>query len=312
MKKRVIGVLAVMCVISLALAGCGQVVEINDEDAMSVVNEIEEHVVEVTVAESEEESSKEVVEEFSEEVVEESSEEVVEKSSEEVPQEATEELTVTVTEETTEESMEEVVEIDTTDLAKAYEGYLEKEEIVSKNVKCSATASSDEMTMEMIIASVNDDFQMGYFFPAAAIELYSVNKKVYCRYELQGQEGWIWAAADSEEEADTLEGISDTSIIPLDDIHSYAYSETVEENGVVYDLILAETHSGEATYYVNRATQKLAKVVMSEEGQEMFFNIEEIESIEIPDEAKNATEGTVEEVLGYLMAVIFSSASLGE
>ena len=101
MKKRVIGVLAVMCVISLALAGCGQVVEINDEDAMSVVNEIEEHVVEVTVAESEEESSKEVVEEFSEEVV--------EKSSEEVPQEATEELTVTVTEETTEESMEEVV-----------------------------------------------------------------------------------------------------------------------------------------------------------------------------------------------------------
>ena len=304
MKKRVLSVLVAMCVMSMVLTGCEQVIEINGEDVMSVADEIKEQIEESMVVESEEESSETVVKEGSETVVEESSEEVVEESSEEVTQEDTEEAT--------EESSGEVVEFDTTDLAKAYEGYLEKEDIISKNVRCTATASSDGMTMEMILASVDDDFQIGYFFPAAEIDLYSVNKKVYCRYKLQGQEGWTWAAANSEEEADTLEGISDTSIIPLDDIHSYAYSETVEENGVVYDLILAETHSGEATYYVNRETQKLAKVVMSEEGQEMFFNIEEIESIEIPDEAKNATEGTVEEVIGYLMAVIFSSASLGE
>ena len=312
MKKRVLSVLVAMCVMSMVLTGCEQVIEINGEDVMSVADEIKEQIEESMVVESEEASSETVVEESSEEVVEESSEEVVEESSKEVTQEATEELTVTVTEEATEEPSEEVVEIDTTDLAKAYEGYLEKEDIISKNVKCIATTSSDEMTIEMILASVNDDFQIGYFFPAAAIDLYSVNQKVYCRYELQGQKGWIWAAADSEEDAESLEGMADTQIIPMDDIHSYAYSETVEENGVVYDLILAETHSGEATYYVNRETQKLAKVVMSEEGQEMFFNIEEIESIEIPDEAKDATEGTVEEVIGYLMAVIFSSASLGE
>ena len=66
-----------------------------------------------------------------------------------------------------------------------------------------------------------------------------------------------------------------------------------------------------AVYFINRDTQKIEKCVMEEEEATVVCLMEEIEQIELPAGAKNATEATMEDVMAAMFEVIFMGAGAG-
>ena len=317
--------------VAMVLTGCGEK-EATGDDVKSSVEEADEEESDEEESEAEEseeaKESEEVVESTeeakeSEEVVESTeeageSEEVVESTeeaeeSEEVVEstedaEATEEEDAEATEE---EDAEATVD---SDIAKMYEGYFEKDDILPENVKITASAAQMGITMDITMAHTADMDMMSFNLDTANMDMYIGKEKVYCRYELQGQEAWIWAPVTDDSEAEQLDTMVDDSLVDTENVTACEYRESIEEDGVVYDLLDISIDDGNtastATYFVNRETQKIAKCVMEQDGETVVCLIEEIDSIEVPEEAENATEGTVEDVAGIMIGVIFAGAGM--
>ncbi len=334
MKKKLLSLLMATCMVAMVLTGCTEKetsadgekasVEESKEDEKEEAEEAEESTEEAVESEETEESTEEAVEseeveESTEEVVE--SEEAEESTEEVVESEEAEESTEEVVESEEEESTEEVVESEEaeetevdSDIAKMYEGYLEKDDILPEKARLSATTSQMGVSMDMVVAQADDVAMMSYELAEAEMDIYVEKEKVYWRYELQGQEAWSWAPITSDEEAEELNDMSDSTLVDTENISSYAYRETIEEDGVTYDLLEAVvddgTSTGKATYFVNRETQKVEKCVMVQDDAEVVCLIEEIDTIEIPAEFENATEGTVEDVAMTVLAVIMMGSGM--
>ena len=195
-----------------------------------------------------------------------------------------------------------------------YEGYFEKDDILPENVKITASAAQMGITMDITMAHTADMDMMSFNLDTANMDMYIGKEKVYCRYELQGQEAWIWAPVTDDSEAEQLDTMVDDSLVDTENVTACEYRESIEEDGVVYDLLDISIDDGNtastATYFVNRETQKIAKCVMEQDGETVVCLIEEIDSIEVPEEAENATEGTVEDVAGIMIGVIFAGAGM--
>ena len=328
MKKKLLSLLMATCMVAMVLTGCTEKetsadgekasVEESKEDEKEEAEEAEESTEEAVESEETEESTEEAVES---EETEESTEEVVEseeaeESTEEVVESEEEESTEEVVEsEEAEESTEEAEETEVdSDIAKMYEGYLEKDDILPEKARLSATTSQMGVSMDMVVAQADDVAMMSYELAEAEMDIYVEKEKVYWRYELQGQETWSWAPITSDEEAEELNDMSDSTLVDTENISSYAYRETIEEDGVTYDLLEAVvddgTSTGNATYFVNRETQKVEKCVMVQDDAEVVCLIEEIDTIEIPAEFENATEGTVEDVAMTVLAVIMMGSGM--
>lgn len=281
MKKRVLSVMMAACMMAVVVAGCGQKNDVTGDDVKVSVEEAKE--------EAEEETDEADTEESVEESVEASSEETTTESNEEVP-----------------------VIIDDTDLISAYEGYMEREGIISENVKMTASTTADDMSFEVEVATCGDSMMMRYDFGSASFKMYATKEKVYACTYMQGTESWMWAPVASQEEADEIVDMADTNMFETENVQSYSYRETVEEDGVIYDLLDAaideDGTNGIATYYVNRETQKIEKITMDQDGTTVVCLLEEIDSIEIPAEAENAEEGTTDDIMGNMLAVIFAAA----
>ena len=282
MKKKLLTLLMAMTMTAMLFTGCGEK-EADSDDVKASVEESKEE------KEESKEESKEVAEESTEEVV----EEVVES-----------------TEEVVETEEEETVIADGEDWSNAYDDYFSRDDIMSEKTQITCAAVADEMTFDLIIAMDGDNMRMCYEFDEAMFDMYATKEKIYAFVEMQGESQWIWAPVESEEDVDTMFSMSDTGVLDTDAVESVNYRETVEEDGVIYDVLDVLAEGTEATYFVNRETQKIEKCVMDQDGVAMVMLIDEIESLEIPAEAEDATESTAEEVMMTMLAVLFSAASV--
>lgn len=315
MKKRFLSLMLATCMVAMVLTGCGQAAASGD-DAKASVEESKQEDKEETKEESEEETKEETSEEATEEVVDasEESEESKESKEAEESEESTEEV-VESTEEVEESEDTDAEVVGDPDIAKMYEGYLEKTDILPENYMMTANTTQAGITMDMTIAQSSDMYMMEYELLSANMSVYISKDKVYCRYNIEGDDVWIWAPVDSTEDAESLTSISDSTLVDPSTVTECVYRETVEEDGVVYDLLDMVIDNGfstgSATYFVDRETQKIAKCVMEQDGASVVCLIEEIETIELPAEADSATEGTIDDVMGGMMAVIFAGAGMG-
>lgn len=196
--------------------------------------------------------------------------------------------------------------------ADAYKDYFIREDIIPEKVKLTMSTDMDGVSMDVVVAVVGDSSYMRYAFENAILDLYGTGDMIYAHTVMSGEESWIYAPVTSEEEANGVMNIStDTLIVDAEDVTSCTYVEEVVEDGVIYDVLFLDVNdesvTGDVYYYVNRETQKVDKFTMEQDGQTVECDVEEINSIELPDEAVNATEGTMDDVAGALFAVMFSA-----
>lgn len=300
MKKKLLSVLLAVTLMASALAGCGEKEDNKEDKAVENVQEDAENKAE---EETEDKTTNSNVVDLGNGMMMEYPGEddgLIELEGE-----------VTVIEED-EETPADV----NSDWATAYEDYFTREDIIPENMKVTMNMDMEGIAMEVVVATVGETSYMRYAFDTAALDLYATQDKVYTRMEMAGEESWIYAPVTSEEDVDSVMSLAgEDTIVEPESVTACTYVKEVEENGVIYDVLLIEvddeTGSGEMFYYVNRETQKVEKFTMEQEGQEVECFVEEISSLEIPAEAANATEGTMEDVAGALFAVLFSAMSVG-
>lgn len=315
MKKKLMAMLIAACMTATVLAGCGKEEETTGNNIESSVDKSEEEAnntsVQTEAKESEVESTEETVVESTEETVVESTE------AESTESESTEEAVVeNKEEETTEEqNTVDVVDADGKDWSKAYDKYFENIDMLSENTKMTASTLADGMSFDLTIAVTKDVMWMGYDFGTVAFDMYVDKDKVYACTEMEGQASWVWAPVTADNQASSITDMADTSAINTENIENVTYRESIEDNGVIYDVldvtINNEGSQQTAVYFINRATQKVEKCVMEQEGQSVVCILEEIESVEIPAESANATEATMEDIIGSMLGVLFMSAGMG-
>lgn len=199
------------------------------------------------------------------------------------------------------------------DWATAYEGYFEREDILPEKVKATTTATAEGVTMNMVVAMADGNLQMTIDMGAAVMDMYVMDEKVYCYTQMQGEESWTYAVPASEEEVDTVTSMQEDPTINSEDVTECSYIAEVEEDGVIYDTLKVVTANDDGTTnemvaYVNRETQMLTKYEMEQDGTIGTCYFEEIEGIELPAEAANATEGTMEDIAMTMFAVIMMGA----
>jgi hypothetical protein len=301
MKKKLLSVLLAVTLMASMLAGCGEK-EDNKED--KAVENVQEDGDEVSAGDATEEDTTDsnVVDLGNGMMMEYPGEDdgLIELEGE-----------VTVIEE------DEDVQADAeSEWATAYDDYFTREDIIPENMKMSASAEMEGISMDIVVATVGESSYMRYAFDSAILDLYATADKIYVRTEMAGQESWMFAPVTSEEDMDSVMSLaSETAIVDAEKVTSCTYVEEIEENGVIYDVLLLEVNdegiTGDIFYYVNRDTQKVDKFTMEQDGQFMECFVEEADAIELPAEADNAVEGTMGDVAGALFAVILSAVDAG-
>ncbi len=288
MKKRLLSILLAATLVAMSLTGCG--------DVATGVDDRE------TTQESEQPSSEQATE---------------------APTEApTPEPTEAPTPEPTEAPTPEPAEAPTAEpagvtgeWATAYEGYFEREDIMPDKFQMDTEISQDGVTFGMIIASADQKAYMRYDFGSIAMDIYANEEKIYTCTEMAGEKSWMFVPITSEEDVDSVINMDESGMVDTGTFTSYGYKEEVTEDGVVYDVLTFEAdNDGEATEglcYINRETQKMEKMVVDTEAGPAVFDITEIDGIEIPAEAENATEGTQEDLVGAIFGVIMMGALSG-
>ena len=268
MNKKVVSLLLAMMVAATTLAGCNFSADLGDD-------------VEVTVdSESEQESEEESTDAASE-------------AESEAASEADSEAAAD------------------TDWSTAYDNYFDENSMLRDNSQLVISENIDGLTIGMITAISGDNFRMLIDFGTASIDVYSVDGKAYAKSVMEGQEAWTCATLASEEDSSTIKN-ANPNALHNENIVSYTYrcEETVD--GVVYDVLdMVVTTDGENANmlcYINRETQKISKYVVEEEGKTREMLIEDIDGIELPAEAANATECSAEDIATSIMATILVGA----
>ena len=208
-----------------------------------------------------------------------------------------------------------IIEGEVTDWAKAYENYYTGENLLPDNRRMTTSTALQGTTVDIVIATVGEEFYMRFDIGSSAIDLYATDGKVYAHTEVDGEKSWIFAPITSEDELESLFAMSTVgTIVEPAYVTDCVYVEEVVEVGVIYDVLLLKVDNGsvagEAYYYVNRETQKVSRYTLEAEGELVECIIEEIGSIEIPSDAANATEVTSEELLYAIYTVLFSANSM--
>ncbi len=281
MKKKVLAVLLATSVMMVSVTACG---------AQETGNE------ETVEKESESEESEET---------EESEENDESEESEEQESEETEESDEDATTESTEDDV---------DWSTMYDDFFERDDIMYENCMMSGGIEENGMGYEMSVATA-DGIQYMYmdFNGLASFNLYCTSEKLYCNVKMGEEEQWTYTNVEAETKVEDVIDMDTT--IDMDTVTEHSYKEEVTEDGVVYDVLSVKVEEdGSVTdgeFFVNREKQKIEKMVLLEGETEGVFDIEEITSIEIPEEALNGTEVSAEEMGEALVGVIFYGAMAG-
>ena len=300
MKKKVLTVLLAMSVMATVFTGCN--LPASQEKDVEVSEESKEEK-ESEEKESEEKESEEKKSEAS------SEEKSSEASSEEKSSEASSE------EKSSEASSEEKsseANAATGEWATAYDTYFDEHEILRDNAQMEAVLEEEGLTMTTTIAVSGETSLMTYDFNGSGITIYVTEDKMYAHSYMAGEEAWMFAPVESEEDADA---VMDTSI-DSNNIDSWTYKEEVTEDGVTYDVLEVQSTDDEGETavmdcYVNRETQEIDKYAMTEDGTTMVFVVTDIDGIELPAEAANATEATADDIAGTIVIVMLAAAMGG-
>ena len=188
---------------------------------------------------------------------------------------------------------------------------------MSDNLELTGKVEQDGLIMDMLIASANDNscFSMNVSYlenQPTSFSMYQIDGTSYVYYEVANEKGWVYTTetTSSDENSTTTIGGSMTveDTFNVETFTNVEYVEEINENDVIYDVLSVIEETGETLkVFVNRDTQKIDKILTNQDGTDVVFYIKEIENIELPAEAANATESTAEEVAGIMLAVIFGS-----
>lgn len=178
----------------------------------------------------------------------------------------------------------------------------------------SATTTEDGVDMDIAVGFAQNGTYMslGVSYEdndPTRIDMYNIDDKVYVYAEMLGESQWTYALAENEDEVEDLMGVSEGMVDGLDtDVFDNAkYEKEVEENGVVYDILLLEEETSTSRFYIDRETQEIEKLVIEQDGETVEYEIKDIDEIELPKDAENAQEVTMEDVGMTFMAVIFAA-----
>lgn len=198
------------------------------------------------------------------------------------------------------------------DWSAAYEGYFEREDIISENISMNMNVSQDGITFGLEMATADGNTYMNFDFGTVALDMYVDAEKVYTCTRMEGQETWNYAFITTEEDMDSLMSMGEAAAVDTSTFSSYAYYEEVTEDGIVYDVLSGVSESDgelvEGYYYVNRETQKLSRMVVNTEAGPMAVEFGEVDSVEIPEEAQTATEVTMEDIMSTMLGAIMMGA----
>jgi hypothetical protein len=171
------------------------------------------------------------------------------------------------------------------------------------------TAFMDDICVDMIVAVSGDTVQMSYDLATAQFDLYATKEKAYVYWEAQGQSGYAWAPVESEEDVTSIVDTSDYGIIDAETIESCTYRESIEDDGVIYDVLDVVTNDGvNNVYFINRESQNVEKITIDDGETTAVCMVKEIESIEIPEEALNSEETTMDEVAMTMLGILMMAA----
>lgn len=143
-----------------------------------------------------------------------------------------------------------------------------------------------------------------------SLEMYNIGDKVYTYMEMEGESIWTYAIAETQEEVEELMGSSGSISEDFDTklFSTAKYDKEVKENGVVYDLLVYnDVDDTKGTFYINRETQEITKLVLDDGVESYDYTIKEIDKISLPAEAVNAEESTMEELSFAFVAVLLSA-----
>lgn len=316
MKKKIVSVLLVAVLSVASFTGCG-----SDETS----NDVSKEQVQESEAESTEAPTTEPTEAPTPEPTEAPTTEPTEAPTPEPTEAPTPEPTEAPTTEPTEAPVAEATEVpaETTaepgtetvvdgDWSTAYTDYFERENIMPENVEMSMNVSQDGLTFGLVVASAEGVTYLNMDFGVVAMDMYADAEKIYTCTKMEGQEDWSYALITSEEDVDGVMSVSDEFVVDTDTFTSCEYHEEVTEDGIVYDVLYVtyeqEDEELEAYCYVNRETQMMSKLVTDTEAGPMAMLINEIDKVEIPEEALNGKEVTTEDIATTMMGVIMVGA----
>ncbi len=206
-----------------------------------------------------------------------------------------------------EEEDDDTVVSDDKDWSTAYDDFFSREGIIPEKVMMTMNMEMEGMVFDVKVAGVDNNVYMSYDFGTAVLDLYSVDGVVYAHAVMGADEVWNYANA-TQDEIDSMFTVTDTSFAEAEAGTECTYREEVVEDGVVYDVLdVVVEEDGESQvvgYYVNRETQVIEKCVVVQDGMEVAVLISEIDGVELPAEAANATEATMEDIGNLLIGVM--------
>ncbi len=210
---------------------------------------------------------------------------------------------------------------DGTDWSIAYDSYFEGNNILPEKMMMTTSISTQGVAADVLFAQDGVNCRMTYDFGSVIITLYADDANVYLYGEMGTDANWMQAPVADEADRAELVGESITEVIDADSIISQTYREAINEDGLIYDVIdvlakeidgdTGEEQEQELTCFINRGTQLIDKLVITEEDNTAVCFFEEIDAVVIPDEAKNAEVGTAEELeetmSGLLLIAVMSA-----
>ena len=203
------------------------------------------------------------------------------------------------------------VDVEAGEWATAYDTYFDENLMIRDNAQLRTSVTQEGMTMDMIVATSGENFRMLMDFGTATMDIYAVGDKMYAKTVMDGEETWVYAPIESEEDTESVKSMNSTSM-ENENIVSYSYNKAVEMDGVTYDVldmvVVSDGENQDVTCYIDRETQLVYKYIMIEEGIQCDMFIEDIEGIEVPAEAADATESTAEEIAMGMFGVIMAAA----
>ncbi len=319
MKKKLLSVLLAVTLVATALTGCGD--EGKDKDVESVENDDDADVNEESDDKGEEASSNGVQVEgpdVEDDLIEIEGEVTTIEDGDTADEDDTDDTVVEddaddVVDEDADTEEDTADEEDTDDMSgdkdwsTAYDDFFSREGIIPEKTMMTMGMEMDGLVFDLKMAGIDDDFYMAYDFGTAALDMYAIDGKVYAHAVMGADEVWNYAAA-TEEELSEMFTMTDTSFTETTEGTECTYREEVEEDGVIYDVldVVVEEDgvSNTVGYYVNRETQVIEKCVVVQDGVEVEVLITAIDSIELPAEAADATEATMEDISGLLIGVM--------
>ncbi len=308
MKKKIVSVLLVAVLSVASFTGCGSE-ETSNDVSKEQVQESDAESTEAPTTEPTEAPTPEPTEAPTPEPTEAPTPEPTEAPTPEPTEAPVAEATEVPAETTAEPGTETVVD---GDWSTAYTDYFERENIMPENVEMSMNVSQDGLTFGLVVASAEGVTYLNMDFGVVAMDMYADAEKIYTCTKMEGQEDWSYALITSEEDVDGVMSVSDEFVVDTDTFTSCEYHEEVTEDGIVYDVLYVtyeqEDEELEAYCYVNRETQMMSKLVTDTEAGPMAMLINEIDKVEIPEEALNGKEVTTEDIATTMMGVIMVGA----